>query len=228
LDLDAIIRNLSIESLLRTISIYAIPVLFALALHEVAHGWAAKFFGDRTAELLGRLSLNPLKHIDPVGTLLIPGVLVVLSVPMFGWARPVPVALATVSRPRTAAVAVAAAGPLANALMALVWVGLLALSRLPQVRGVLFDNWLMAMAQAGIFCNIILTFLHLIPLPPLDAGRLVASLLPERFGTPFAKLEPFGLLMVLALGLTFGFNGPFRPALQVGRELLKLGGMVHK
>lgn len=199
------------QDILRKISIYAIPVLFAVTLHEVAHGWVARYLGDRTAELLGRLSLNPLRHIDPVGTLLIPGLLLALGYPVFGWAKPVPVATAALRRPRRAMVFVAIAGPLANAVMAVFWCAVLgAAVRIPTVE--LVSPWIVLMAQAGIVINVVLALFNLLPIPPLDGGRVLAGLLPPRVAGRFQKIEPFGLFIVFGLSATHLFAWLFNPA----------------
>jgi len=202
---------LGLDEFLSKISVYAIPVLFAVTLHEVAHGWAAKRCGDRTAELLGRLSLNPLKHVDPVGTLLIPALLLGLRLPFFGWAKPVPLATAALPHPRRALFLVALAGPAANLAMALLWGGVLAAAVRAQ-SGRTVDSWLILMAQAGIVTNIFLGFFNLVPIPPLDGGRVLTALLPERIGALIQRAEPIGVLLVLGLAATRGFGWVFKPA----------------
>ncbi|HTD73476.1 MAG TPA: site-2 protease family protein, partial [Steroidobacteraceae bacterium] len=151
------------NEILRKISIFAIPVLVAVTLHEVAHGWMARYFGDRTAELLGRLSLNPLRHIDPLGTLLIPGLLLVVGAPLFGWAKPVPVVTSVLRRPRLALIMVALAGPAANLVMALLWAGILVLVLIVR-SGHTLDSWVVLMAQAGILVNVLLAAFNLLPI----------------------------------------------------------------
>jgi len=208
---------LDLDAFLIKISIYAIPLLFAVTLHEVAHGWTARFFGDRTAELLGRLSLNPLRHIDPVGTLLIPGILLAMSLPVFGWAKPVPVATSALRNPRRAAIVVAAAGPAANFAMALLWCAVLA-AVLRLRGGVTLNNWIVLMAQAGIVANIVLGLFNLLPIPPLDGGRILAGLLPVRIGAGFEKVAPVGLFIVIGLSATHVIGWLFDPAYRaIGR-----------
>jgi Zn-dependent protease len=205
---------LDLFAFLYKISIWAIPVLFAITLHEVAHGWMARYFGDRTAEMLGRLSLNPLRHIDPIGTLLVPGLLLAVGGPLFGWAKPVPVATSVLRNPRRAMVLVALAGPAANLCMAAVWCAVL--GAIVRINGnETLDGWIASMAQAGIWVNVVLAVFNLLPIPPLDGGRVLAGLLPPRLGARLEKIEPVGLFIVLGLSV-FGLLGwLFDPAYHV-------------
>jgi Zn-dependent protease len=205
---------LDLFAFLYKISIWAIPVLFAITLHEVAHGWMARYFGDRTAEMLGRLSLNPLRHIDPIGTLLVPGLLLAVGGPLFGWAKPVPVATSVLRNPRRAMVMVALAGPAANLCMAALWCAVL--GAIVRVNGnETLDGWIASMAQAGIWVNVVLAVFNLLPIPPLDGGRVLAGLLPPRLGARLEKIEPVGLFIVLGLSV-FGLLGwLFDPAYHV-------------
>ena len=196
---------------LLTISVYAIPVLFAITLHEVAHGWTARYFGDHTAELLGRLSLNPLRHIDPIGTVLIPGSLLAFGLPLFGWAKPVPVETGVLRNPRRAMIMVALAGPAANLLMALFWCGVLA-AVLQIRRGHTLDNWVVLMAQAGITVNAVLALFNMLPIPPLDGGRVLVGVLPARIGAKFERLAPAGVFIVVGLSVLGLLNWLFHPA----------------
>ena len=175
--------------------LWAPPVLLAITLHEAAHGYVARYFGDATAADAGRISLNPLRHIDPVGTILVPGVLYFLSSGLlFGWAKPVPVNFARLRNPKRDMLWVSLAGPLANLAMGLLWAIALALAYRTQ-----FANTLGYMAVAGISINAVLFVFNLLPLPPLDGGRIVTSLLPLPTAIKFARIEPYGIFIVLAL-----------------------------
>lgn len=200
---------------------WAIPVLLAITLHEVAHGWAARYFGDRTAELLGRLSLNPLRHLDPVGTLLVPAILLAFGGPLFGWAKPVPVAFSALRNPRRSAIWVALAGPAANLVMAALWCAVLGL--IVHFNGsVTLVGWIALMAQAGIVINVVLALFNLLPIPPLDGGRVVAGLLPPRIAASYERIEPIGLLLVLGLSAFGSFGWLFDPAYRVVGQVIGL------
>jgi Zn-dependent protease len=191
-------------STLAALSIWILPLLFAITLHEVAHGWMARYLGDPTADQQGRLSLNPIKHIDPVGTLLVPLILISLIFIygtgfVFGWAKPVPVNIARLNSPKRDMAIVAAAGPLANLTMALLWALLAKLGT-----GLYPSNeWiaipLISMGQVGISINLILMILNLFPVPPLDGGRVLAGVLPDKLAYGLIRIEPFGLFIVLGL-----------------------------
>jgi len=190
---------MDVTQLVQTVAIYAIPVLFAITLHEAAHGYVARHFGDMTAFAQGRISLNPARHIDVIGTIIIPLVIVVLSQGrfLFGWAKPVPVNYSALRSPKRDMMWVAAAGPASNLAMALGWVVLLKLAML------LPDNFfsipLRLMSEAGILVNLIFMFLNLLPILPLDGGRILASLLPSRLAWQYSKLERWGLPLLLLL-----------------------------
>lgn len=188
-----------IDNLLRTLSAGIIPVLLAITMHEVAHGWVARWFGDRTAELLGRLSLNPIKHIDPVGTILVPVLLMVLAGWAFGWAKPVPVNPRNMRDPKRNMVAVAAAGPAANLVMGFGWALVLAFAvRVLGGTGTVAP-FLIEMAKIGIFFNCLLAIFNLLPLPPLDGGRVLRGLVPEGLGTRLDAIEPYGFIILVLL-----------------------------
>ena len=198
------INQIDINQLMYGIAVGAIPVLFAVTLHEVAHGWVASLRGDPTAEMLGRLSLNPLKHIDPVGTILVPGLMLLFSPYLFGWAKPVPVSFNRLNHPKSDMIFVALAGPLANLLMAILWVMVLKFTLVSGLKGGVAGDWLYAMAEIGIFINIILGAFNLLPIPPLDGGRVLRGLVPESIGRYLDRIEPFGLIILVVL-LVSGF-----------------------
>jgi len=185
------------------IAVAVLPVLFAITVHEVAHGWVAKQFGDLTADRLGRLTLNPLKHIDPVGTILVPALLLLLkSGFLFGWARPVPVSFENLRNPKRDMIFVAAAGPVANLLMAIFWGGIVKLSTILPGTARWIAEPLMYMGWFGILINSLLMVFNLLPIPPLDGGRVAVGLLPGPIAYQLSRLEPFGVFIVLALALS--------------------------
>lgn len=187
-------------STIQTIAVWIIPVLFAVTLHEVAHGWVASLFGDQTARLSGRLTINPVRHIDPVGTVLVPLTLMILThfQFIFGWAKPVPVDQRNMSHPQRDMAIVAMAGPLANIAMAFFW-GMIAKI------GVMVDagdhHWvaLIYMGAAGIQINVILAVLNLIPLPPLDGSNILIGMLPRRAAYQYSRITPYGFIILLVL-----------------------------
>ncbi|MEW6168007.1 MAG: site-2 protease family protein [Pseudomonadota bacterium] len=184
-------------TLVQQIAIWALPVLFAITVHEASHGYVARAFGDPTADSQGRLTLNPLRHIDPVGTVIVPILLLVLGGFLFGWAKPVPVDMRRLRHPRRDMAIVAAAGPLSNLAMAIGWGLLLKLALGAGSEGLWLG--LRYMAVAGILINVVLMVLNLLPLPPLDGGRVLAGLVPEPLARRIDRIEPYGFLILVAL-----------------------------
>lgn len=185
--------------LISTLFVFVIPVIFAVTVHEVAHGWVASQFGDQTAKSMGRLTLNPIKHIDPIGTILVPAIMYFTSGFIFGWAKPVPVNWRNLGHPRRDMAIVAIAGPAANLLMLLIWamtakVITLFGSDLNQLA-----QFSLIMCGIGITINTVLMILNLFPLLPLDGGRIATAMLPRNLAIPFSRLEPYGLIILVLL-----------------------------
>ena len=198
------------EDLILTLVTYAIPVLFAITFHEAAHAYVAKAFGDKTAWMLGRVSANPIRHIDLIGTILVPAGMLLLSSAagssmLFGWAKPVPVNFSRLRDPHRDMLWVAAAGPGANLLMAFFWALVMKLAILAPDLPV--SNAMLAIGRAGILINVSLMLLNLLPILPLDGGRILVSLMPPGLARTFSHLEPFGLTLLLFLLIT-GALGP--------------------
>jgi len=212
--------------LVQVIAIYALPVIFAITLHEAAHGYVARHFGDMTATAAGRVSLNPLRHIDPFGTVALPLILLALTKLfgggiIFGWAKPVPVNFANLRHPKRDMLWVAAAGPLSNFAMALFWALLLKVGlSMPENA---FALPLALMGAAGVFFNIIIMVLNLVPLPPLDGGRILVSLLPHHLAWRVARVEPYGFVILIALLLTGVLGTLLWPA--IGALMALVAGM---
>lgn len=207
------------NDIIQTMAVYALPVIFAITLHEAAHGYVARLLGDPTAQQAGRVSLNPARHIDPVGTLLVPAAILLASKLMggagmlFGWAKPVPVDFGRLRRPKKDMLWVALAGPGANLAMALIWTFLL---RAYFETGMREGFWL-EMAIAGVNVNLVLMALNLLPIPPLDGGRILYSLLPNRAAYQYGRIEPYGMVILLVLLATGVLWVVVEPFLALGR-----------
>jgi Zn-dependent protease len=207
------------NEIIQTIAIYALPVIFAITLHEAAHAYAAKYFGDLTAYSQGRMSLNPVRHIDPVGTILIPLALALLHSPfIFGYAKPVPVDFSRLRNPKKQMAWVALAGPLANLVMAFLW--MLSYFVLQSVG--ITEVFFLEVAEAGVKINLILFAFNLFPLPPLDGGRIMTSILPSRYAFRFARIEPYGFFIVLGLMMLNLLHYWMKPVMMLAALLLEL------
>jgi Zn-dependent protease len=213
----------AIASIIQPVTIYALPVIFAITLHEAAHGYVAKHYGDTTAYMLGRVSLNPLRHIDPIGTIAVPLALLALSKwfggpsILFGWAKPVPVNFGNLRHPKRDMLWVAAAGPLSNLAMAILWLAMLAGGI---ASGGYFAQPMVLMGAAGVFMNVVFMVLNLLPIPPLDGGRIAVSLLPARAAYRFSRIEPYGMLILLMLLFSGVLNAVLWPIVVVTIGLL--------
>jgi Zn-dependent protease len=185
------------NEIIQTLAVYALPVLFAITLHEAAHAYAARYFGDNTAYAAGRMSLNPAKHIDPFGTIVIPVLLYLMTDGkfVFGYAKPVPIDFSRLRNPKKQMAWVALAGPAANFAMAFGWLILSILFAMLHVD----ETFLLEVARAGILTNLLMFAFNLVPIPPLDGGRILTSVLPNRMAYKFAQIEPYGFYIVLAL-----------------------------
>ncbi len=210
-----------LSEIIQTLTVYAIPVLLAITLHEAAHAYAAKIFGDNTAYSMGRMSLNPAKHIDPFGTILMPIVLYVGTggAFLFGYAKPVPVSVGQLRNPRSGMAWVAIAGPLSNFVMALLW-ALLGIVILPLLQ--VQELFLAKVAHAGILVNLVMFALNLLPIPPLDGGRVLVSILPYKWSETLTRIEPYGFFIVLALSLLHLLSYWMMPLMAIGGYLINL------
>ena len=205
-------------TIIQKLSAYALPVIFAITVHEAAHGYAARYFGDMTAHYLGRISLNPLKHIDPMGTVLLPAVLYMMSSPfLFGWAKPVPVIFSNLRNPKKNMLWVALAGPASNLVMAIFWTIILVRIDLFPSQAELF---LRVMSLAGIQINIVLMVLNLLPLPPLDGGRVAVSLLPHPWSSKLAGIEQYGFFILIFLLFSGLLSGILTPLINISTSII--------
>lgn len=212
------------EALIPTLAIWALPVLLAITLHEAAHGYVARHFGDPTADEAGRITLNPFSHIDPVGTILVPLGILTLSMlfgssgMLFGWAKPVPVNFSRLRNPKADMLWVAAAGPFMNLVMAFGWAAVLKIAI--GMGGAGYSDAMIQMAIAGITINAVLMFLNLLPIPPLDGGRIAVSLLPGQLAWRFSRIEPYGFPILLLLLFSGILGAILWPMISVFRSFL--------
>ena len=211
---------MNIDQLIQTIALAAIPVLFAITLHEAAHGYVARHFGDMTAWQQGRISLNPIRHIDPVGTILLPLLTLWMGGILFGWAKPVPVNFAALRHPKKDMLWVALAGPASNFFMALCW------ALIAKIALAFPENYyavpLVEMAKIGININVVLMVLNLLPLPPLDGGRIAISMLPHRLAYKLAQIEPYGMFILIFLAVTPVLWWILRPFMNIVYYVIQL------
>jgi Zn-dependent protease len=204
-------------TIIQKITAYALPIIFAITVHEAAHGYAARYFGDMTAHYLGRISLNPLKHIDPVGTIILPALTVMLGGILFGWAKPVPVNFSNLRNPKKNMMWVALAGPFSNLLMAIFWTFLYARLQLFPDSSIFF---LQVMALAGIQINLILMVLNMLPIPPLDGGRVAVSLLPYPWSSYIENLERYGLFIIIFLLFSGVLGSILFPIINISKTII--------
>jgi len=215
---------MQIDQLIQVIAIAAIPILFAITLHEAAHGYVARHFGDMTADRAGRISLNPLRHIDLVGTILLPMLTLWMGGVIFGWAKPVPVNFGALRHPKKDMLWVALAGPASNLFMALGWASIAKFGLAMQ--GNYFAVPLLDMAQIGIRINIVLIALNILPMPPLDGGRVAVSLLPYRQAIALSRIEPYGMFILIFMAMPL-FNGTSLLGLVLFPVINVLGGLIN-
>ncbi|MGJ7570014.1 site-2 protease family protein [Variovorax sp. RB2P76] len=213
---------MDISNLIQTVLIYALPVIFAITVHEAAHGYVARHFGDNTAEVMGRVTLNPLKHIDPIGTILMPLMLYFATSGafLFGYAKPVPVNFGRLRHPKRDMIWVALAGPVSNFIQAILW----AVALITMVAAGVDETFFIKMAQGGILVNLVMWAFNLFPLPPLDGGRVLAGLLPNGPAQQFlARIEPYGFFIVMGLVIAgVVSNYWLRPLMDVGYYVINL------
>jgi Zn-dependent protease len=203
---------------MQTIAVYAIPVLFAITVHEASHGYVARMLGDNTAYVLGRVTLNPLKHIDPIGTIVLPLGMALFTPFIFGWAKPVPVDWSSLRRPKRDMIWVAAAGPAVNLVMAILWAILFSVLQTVGVQ----ERFFFEVAQAGVSVNLVIMALNLLPVPPLDGGRIVAGLLPRNLSNAYSRIEPFGLFIIVGLLVTGALSFVLQPFLAIGAAIVRI------
>ena len=204
-------------TVIQKIAAYAIPIIFAITVHEAAHGYVARYFGDMTAHYLGRITLNPLKHIDLVGTIILPALTVMLGGILFGWAKPVPVNFSNLRNPKKNMMWVALAGPLSNLLMAIFWTFIYARLQVFPDSSIFF---LQVMALAGIQINLILMVLNMLPIPPLDGGRVAVSLLPYPWSSYIENLERYGLFIIIFLLFSGVLGSILFPLINISKSII--------
>ena len=215
------------EQIILNIALWAVPVVLAITLHEAAHGYVARMFGDSTAYDLGRVTLNPFKHIDPVGTVLLPGAIVLMNAltgaqfPPFGWAKPVPVNFGRLRHPKKDMLWVAAAGPGINFIQAVLWVllGILVLPRITNQGGL---EMMATLCRNGLAANLVLMLINLIPIPPLDGGRILVSLLPGKAAWQLSRVEPYGFFILIALMYSRVLDRPLQQAMEAVAQFIFL------
>lgn len=209
-------------SFLQTLAVWIVPVLLAITLHEAAHAWAAHRCGDSTAKMLGRLSMNPFRHVDLVGTVLVPLAVAVMSnfQFVFGWAKPVPISWNNLNKPRRDMALVAAAGPMSNFVMALMWAVLFKIGLVLNPATSILGLYFVLTGQAGILINLVLAFLNLLPIPPLDGSRVLTACLSPRHAYQYNKLEPYGFFILLALLLTHVLSWILSPLIYGGMSII--------
>ena len=214
----ASVRLDSMDNVMQTIAVYAIPVLFAITVHEASHGYVARMFGDNTAYVLGRVTLNPIKHIDPIGTIVLPLGMALFTPFIFGWAKPVPVDWSSLRRPKRDMIWVAAAGPAVNLAMAIIWAILFSVLQAVGVQ----ERFFFEVAQAGVSVNLVIMALNLLPIPPLDGGRIVTGLLPRNLSNAYSRIEPFGLFIIVGLLVTGALGVVLQPLLALGAAIVRI------